>query len=98
VGVAAVTDSDSRSEAYAALDAAAQTLVAAAQAREEVDADCDYPETVTDLVLVVGTQWIDNDGDRGGRMFAFPRNGSQPYFISEGLLHAALASVRRAAE
>lgn len=79
-----------RDAAYAALDAAANALVAVARAREEVDADCDYPETVTDLILVVGTQWIDNDNDRAGRMFAFPRNGSQPYWITGGLLQAAL--------
>lgn len=87
-----------RRDAYIALDAAADALVAAAQACEEVDEDCNYPETVTDLVLVVGTQWIDNDGDRGGRAFVFPRNGSQPYYITDGLLDAALKRVAQATE
>jgi hypothetical protein len=84
-----------RKQAYEALDAAAAALVATVRACEEVDSEYDYPETITDLVLVVGTQWIDNDGDRNGRMMAFPRNGSQPYYITDGLLNAALKGTAR---
>lgn len=80
-------------EAYDALEPVIAELVATARGREDIAAEDDYPEAITDAVLVVGTQWIDADGDRGGRVFVFPRHGSQPYYITEGLLHSALMKV-----
>lgn len=80
---------------YAALEAAADLLVAQTRDAEEVAAEYDYPETVTDVVVVIGTQWIDNEGDRGGRVLMFPRGGAQPYYITQGLLHEALARVSK---
>jgi hypothetical protein len=74
-------------EAYKALDEAIHQLLASA---EKPDGDEAWPETATDAVLVVGTQWFDSDGDRGGRIFMFPRHGSQPPYITEGMLHTAL--------
>lgn len=50
---------------------------------------CDPDDMVTDAVLVLGAQYIDDDGDRLGRVIVFPRHGSQPPYISVGLLESA---------
>lgn len=43
-------------------------------------------EVVTDAVLILGVQSIGNDGSRDGRVLGFPRNGSQPPYITTGLV------------
>jgi hypothetical protein len=50
--------------------------------------DCDDVMAV-DAVLIVGSQWIDEDGDRCGGVSFFPRNGCQPSYITAGLLDLA---------
>jgi len=50
----------------------------------------DDDEVVTDAVLVLGAQRIDDDGDRIGRVGNFPRHGSQPPYITAGLLTEAI--------
>ncbi|OCB57697.1 hypothetical protein A5677_16955 [Mycobacterium malmoense] len=54
-------------------------------AEERLDSD----EVITDAVLVIGAQHFDDDGDRCGRVFALPYHGSQPYYITLGLMDAA---------
>lgn len=49
----------------------------------------DDDEVMTDAVLVIGAQSIDDDGDRIGRVVVFGRGGSQPPYITVGLLEYA---------
>lgn len=49
----------------------------------------DNDEIITDGVLLLGLQRIDDDGDRGGRVLVFPRHGSQPPYITLGLIQSA---------
>lgn len=75
---------DDRKAAYEALNDAAEALVSLVRVED------DEGETITDTVLIVGTQWYDGDGDRCGRIMMFPRNGSQPYYITAGMLQSGL--------
>ncbi len=49
----------------------------------------DTDEVITDAVLIIGAQYIDDEGDRCGRVFALPYHGSQPYYITLGLIASA---------
>jgi hypothetical protein len=57
---------------------------------------CDSDDMVTDAVIVLGAQAIDEDGDRIGRVVVFPRHGSQPPYITLGLLDEAARLIRQA--
>lgn len=50
----------------------------------------DDNEVIVDAVLILGAQRIDDDGDRIGRVGNFPRHGSQPTYITAGLLNQAM--------
>ena len=76
--------------AYAQLNQAIEELLAS---DDVLDDDDGMPEMVTDSVLLVGLQFVDHDGDRCGRVILYPRDGSQPHYITEGLLHAALSVI-----
>lgn len=54
--------------------------------------------TVVDTVLVVGMQCFDDDGDRVGHVIVFPRGGSQPSYITGGLIHRAVELIKGAGE
>jgi hypothetical protein len=49
----------------------------------------DPPSAPTDYVLLVGYQYIDDDNDRGGIVCVYPKDGSQPAYITTGLLDIA---------
>lgn len=68
--------------------AAAAALEFAIRAVAELMFDAD--EVITDAVLILGSQKIDDDGDRVGRVGNFPRYGSQPSYITAGLLTEAI--------
>lgn len=76
--------------AYVQLNQAIEELLAS---DEDLNEDDGLPEMVTDSVLLVGLQFVGHDGGRCGRMVLYPRDGSQPYYITEGLLYAALSAV-----
>jgi len=76
--------------AYQALDAAAREL----HRLIESEADEDNPSTVCDYVLITGWMFV-NDGDRVGGVSVFPQHGSQPAYITTGLLRTADASINR---
>lgn len=56
----------------------------------------DTDELITDLVIIVGAQHVDDEGDRCGRTLVIPRNGSQPTYVTKGLLTEALDLIRTA--
>lgn len=77
------------------------TRAEACQALEEAiraiaEHTLDNDDIVTDAVIILGAQYIDDDGDRLGRVITFPRNGSQPPYITLGLLDAAQNLIRNA--
>lgn len=74
----------SMSKSYQALDDAINALM-----QEHCDDVLNDGAIPVDAVLVVGTQRIDADGDRVGGLWIFPRTGSQPYYLTTGLLDAA---------
>lgn len=65
---------------------AVQALEDAVRAIGEYALDEGSGEIVTDAVIILGAQHIDEDGDRTGRVIIFPRHGSQPPYITSGLL------------
>lgn len=75
--------------AYRQLDAAVAELHRLMEQR-----DPDPPSFPTDYVLVVGAMYVDEDGDRGGVVRWFPKDGSQPGYITVGLLDSASAVLR----
>lgn len=78
-----------RAEACQAIENAIETL-----ARHCLDSD----DMVIDAVLILGAQYIDDDGDRLGRVIVFPRHGSQPPYITLGLLDDARHLIHKANE
>lgn len=73
-----------RKDAYEALEAAIAKLSALRH---------DDGELVCDAVLLLGVQYIDEDGDRAGYVDILPRHGWQPPYITAGLLEMARARV-----
>lgn len=79
---------DRKRKAYADLEQALHALLTIA--REDEAEDGDSPEALTDWVIVTGSQFYDEDGDRAGAVTILPRDGSQPAYITVGLLREAL--------
>lgn len=54
------------------------------------------PAVATDWVLLVGAMYIDDEsGQRGGVVEVYPRDGSQPAYITTGLVIAAAQLVNK---
>lgn len=65
---------------------------------ERLDADLQdivMPTTLmpTEYLTIVGFQFIDDDGNRGGDVRMLYRDGSMPYWVAEGLLSRATGTV-----
>lgn len=73
--------------AYSKLDEALSMLAALHQHPED---DSSVP---VDAVLLIGSQWFDEDGDRTGSVIICPRGGWQPGYITSGLIHQAVSHV-----
>lgn len=82
-------DSAARSDAHASLESTIERY-----AKYGLEPD----EVVTDAVLLLAAQHVDEDGDRCGRVFVFPRHGYQPIYITKGMLTDALDMIRHAQE
>jgi len=76
-----------RAAAYQKLDEVVRELTAITE--DESDDDGQLRYTATDYVLIVGAQTIDNDGDRVGYVTLYPQGGSQPSYITTGLVAQA---------
>lgn len=79
-------DAVKRKAAYALLDQAIEALT-------DLCRDEDVTEMPVDAVLLIGLQWIDSDGDRGGAVQICPRGGWQPGYLTAGLLTQAMTIV-----
>jgi hypothetical protein len=63
---------------------------------QDTDEPDDPPGYPTDYVLIVGSMFIDNDdGGRLGCVSVFPKEGSQPAYITTGLVESARQSINR---
>ncbi|SIC88120.1 DUF7213 family protein [Mycobacteroides abscessus] len=76
---------DARRAAYEKLDEAVNALVDVMN-NESEDCDDDTLLIPTDYVLLVGLQGVDDDGDRVDGVNFFPKGGSQPGYITRGLV------------
>lgn len=73
--------------AYKALEDAIEALSLNA------DPDGEDGDLAVDAVLLVGYQKYDDEGNRRSTTAIYPRNGSQPSYITMGLLHMALLRI-----
>lgn len=78
---------DPRKAAYRKIDEAVNELIGIIND----ESDDKNPFVPTDYVVVVGTQCIDDEGDRIGSVTMFPKDGSQPHYITAGLVTVAQA-------
>ena len=70
-----------------AVKAAATALEQAIEALWAIhDPDRPAGAMVVDAVLVLGVQHVEDDGDRVGYVEVFPRGGSQPSYVTRGML------------
>lgn len=85
-----MTSAERRKAAYAKLAEVVSELIDASNHED----DDGMPMVPVDYVLLIGGQWIDSDGDRHGGVGCYPRDGSQPHYITAGLLADALAKLQ----
>lgn len=78
--------------AYEKLDAAVTELHRLLELR-----DPEPPSVLTDYVLVLGAMYLDAAGRRGGFTTVLPRGGSQPSYITKGLMREGLDLLARGA-
>ena len=74
-------DVSNHSAAFDLLDQAIAALFTAT--RDDDNTPHDVP---VDAVLLVGVQRVDDEGDRIGYVEVYPRAGSQPAYITRGLI------------
>lgn len=86
-----MADTPAQKAAYAKLDEAIDALV---EAYRGTDHGSDDGDVAVDAVLLVGMQAVDEDGDRVGAVSCYPRYGSQPAYITHGLVTRADAVLR----
>ncbi|AIM50226.1 hypothetical protein PBI_BUZZLYSEYEAR_104 [Mycobacterium phage BuzzLyseyear] len=80
-----------RKEAFASLE---DTIAKFADLQNQHNAVTDTgAEMAVDAVLLIGMQYLYDDGDRGGYVNIIPRGGWQPGYITAGLLSMAQARV-----
>mgnify|MGYP001546570250 CR=1 FL=1 len=75
----------------AAYDLLEQAIAALVEAFRPEGSETDIP---VDAVLLVGLQNVDSDVDRVGAVCCYPRHGSQPTYITHGLIARADALLR----